>query len=105
MCNLGYSGLIVYKAHPLTYLIGRALVKVKYLGMANLLLPEDPPYPEYIQDRAMPNLILGESRKILSDEKASSRRSNEIAQKLTKLLKGSQERGGVEWLLDEGSLG
>ena len=101
----GIPGLIVYKAHPLTYLIGRALVKVKYLGMANLLLPEDPPYPEYIQDRAMPNLILRESRKILSDEKASSRRSNEIAQKLTKLLKGSQERGGVEWLLDEGSLG
>lgn len=101
----GIPGLIVYKAHPLTYLIGRALVKVKYLGMANLLLPEDPPYPEYIQNRAIPNLILGESRKILSDEKASSRRSNEIAQKLTKLLKGSQERGGVEWLLDEGSLG
>ena len=59
----GIPGLIVYKAHPLTYLIGRALVKVKYLGMANLLLPEDPPYPEYIQRPGYAKSDPGESEK------------------------------------------
>ena len=45
----GIPGVIGYRAHPLTYLIGRFLVKVPHLGMANLLLPKDPPNPEFLQ--------------------------------------------------------
>jgi len=45
----GIPGAIAYRAHPLTYLIGRRLVKVPHLGIANLLLKE-PMYPELIQD-------------------------------------------------------
>ena len=38
----GIPGVIAYKAHPITYLIGKLLVKVPYLGMANLLLSKEP---------------------------------------------------------------
>ena len=34
----GIPGVVTYRADPLTYLIGRMLVKVEYLGIANLLL-------------------------------------------------------------------
>ena len=44
-------GAIAYRANPLTYLLGRLLVKIEYLGIANLLLKE-PMYPEYIQGAA-----------------------------------------------------
>jgi lipid-A-disaccharide synthase len=52
-------GAVVYRANPLTYLIGRMLVKVPYLGIANLLLKE-PMYPEYIQGAATPKALAGE---------------------------------------------
>ena len=52
-------GTVVYRANPLTYLIGRLLVKIKYLGIANLLLSE-PMYPEYIQGAATPKALAAE---------------------------------------------
>ena len=36
----------------MTYWLGRLLIKVPYLGMANLLLPDNPPYQEFIQFEA-----------------------------------------------------
>lgn len=101
----GIPGLIIYKAHPFTFLLGKALIKVKYLGMANLLLPENPPYPEFIQGRANPKLILIEIKNILGNETESRQRSLSSAKQLKDLLRGPQERGVVEWLEDEGSLG
>ena len=38
-CSLeGIPGAIVYKANPFTYLVGRAVVKIGYLSIANILL-------------------------------------------------------------------
>jgi len=52
-------GAVVYRANPLTYLMGRLLVKIEYLGIANLLLKE-PMYPEYIQGAATPKALAAE---------------------------------------------
>lgn len=52
-------GAVVYRANPLTYLLGRWLVKVPYLGIANLLLKE-PMYPEFIQGAASPAALAGQ---------------------------------------------
>jgi lipid-A-disaccharide synthase len=49
-------GAVAYRANPITYVIGRMLVKVPYLGIANLLLKE-PMYPEYIQGAATPQAL------------------------------------------------
>lgn len=101
----GIPGLIIYKTHPLTFLLGKLLIKVKYLGMANLLLPENPPYLEFIQGKAKPKLILMEIKNILGNEIDSRQRSISSAKQLKNLLRGPQEKGVVEWLEDEGSLG
>jgi len=47
----GIPGAIAYRANPGTYALGRWLVSVDYLGIANLLLREAM-YPEYIQGAA-----------------------------------------------------
>ena len=52
-------GAVVYRANPITYLLGRMLVKVPFLGIANLLLKE-PMYPEYIQGAATPKALASE---------------------------------------------
>lgn len=57
ICALvGIPGAIVYRAHPITYYLGRRLVKIPYLGMANLILGEAM-YPEFIQGDARPELL------------------------------------------------
>lgn len=53
----GIPGAIVYRAHPLTYWIGRRLVSIPYLGMANLILDEVM-YPEYLQGAANPKALI-----------------------------------------------
>jgi lipid-A-disaccharide synthase len=62
----GIPGAVVYRANFLTYLLGRRLVRVPYLGIANLLL-EKPMYPEYIQGNARPDALAAELRACLHD--------------------------------------
>ena len=57
------SRVIGYRAHPFTYLIGKLLVRVPHLGMANLLLPDNPPNPEFLQGRATGMRLAEEIRK------------------------------------------
>lgn len=62
----GIPGAIAYRAHPVTYLLGRMLVRVPYLGIANLLLGEEM-YPEYIQGRSSPRALAEELRRGVED--------------------------------------
>lgn len=100
----GVPGVIGYRAHPLTYLIGRFLVKVPHLGMANLLLPEDPPNPEFLQSQANGPRLAREIGKILDDPK-SGEHAGETAKKLHELLAQPQELSLIDWLVQEGRLG
>ena len=59
-------GAIAYRANPMTYLMGRMLVRVEYLGIANLLLGE-PMYPEYIQNAATPAALAKELRMLVEE--------------------------------------
>ena len=96
----GLPGIIAYKAHPLTYWLGRLLIKVPYLGMANLLLPDNPPYEEFIQSEATAeNLSKGIEGMLINDNE--SRRFGECSLKLKSILQGPQELGAVDWVATE----
>lgn len=58
--------IIVYKTSELTYQIGKALVKLKNIGMANIILNENV-VPELVQRNVNSNQIYEVSRNILSD--------------------------------------
>ncbi len=92
----GIPGAILYKANMFTYIIGRMIVDIDKLGMANILLKETV-YPEYIQNDA--------NSKILNDELIecikSPKRREEIliqANKLRNLLISADKLGAAEWL-------
>ena len=89
-------GAIAYRANPLTYLMGRMLVKVDYLGIANLLLGE-PMYPEYIQNAATPAALAKELRAAVQDP---TRRDRTVAQaaRLRELLSVPATGTAGEWL-------
>ena len=93
----GIPGVVVYRANPMTYLLGKWLVKVPYLGIANLLL-EEAMYPEYIQGAATPAALSRELRSCLDDP---SRRDRTAARagKLRAILRQPASGTAADWLL------
>jgi lipid-A-disaccharide synthase len=92
----GIPGAIAYRANPLTYLIGRWLVSVPYIGIANLLLNE-PMYPEFIQGAATPEALAGELQACLEDPGRRERTAGQAA-RLRALLQVPANGTAAQWL-------
>lgn len=79
LAYMGVPHVIAYKAHPVTWLALRALVKVKYAHLANILL-DAPVIPEFLQNqcksfeigKAIYALFKFEDRRKLQLEKTAS---------------------------------
>ncbi|MDR2737756.1 MAG: lipid-A-disaccharide synthase [Puniceicoccales bacterium] len=96
-CLAGIPGAIVYKTHPLTYAVGKVLTKVKFLGIANVLLGRCA-WKEFLQSRLKVRTVakyitncLENSDMIDSFEAASL--------ELKKILSVSRDMSAAEWML------
>jgi lipid-A-disaccharide synthase len=94
----GIPGAVCYRAHPLTYALGKMLVNVTHLGIANLLLPDDPPYPEFLQGDASAGK-LGAVLKRAIEDKSRAAKSMEAAQTLKRILSTGESTDPATWLL------
>jgi len=92
----GIPGAVAYRTDPVTYFLGRLIVKVPYIGIANLLLGEAM-YPEYIQGAATPAALAAELCACLGDP-ARRARTAEQAAKLRTLLGRPTRGSAAEWL-------
>lgn len=79
---LGTPMVVLYKVSPLTYFIGKALVKIKNIAMVNIVLGESV-VPELIQFQATPDKIREQMNKYLMD----STYYNSIKNKLSRIPK------------------
>jgi lipid-A-disaccharide synthase len=95
----GIPGAVTYRTDPLTYAIGRLLVKVKFIGIANLLLGEAM-YPEYIQGAAKPEVLAAELRACLEDPVRRETTARQ-AMRLRELLGGATDATAAEWVARE----
>lgn len=93
----GIPGAIAYRANPLTYLLGRMLVHIQYLGIANLLLGE-PMYPEFIQGAATPKALANELQDCVNTP-ARRERTVEQATRLRALLSQPAAGTTADWLV------
>ncbi len=93
----GIPGAIVYRANPLTYFIGRRLVSIDRLGIANILLERDV-YPEYLQGAASPEALNRELEVCLHDS-ARLTITQKAAAELIHLLGEEREMSPADWLL------
>jgi len=93
----GIPGAIAYRANPLTYVMGRLLVRVPYLGIANLLLRR-PMYPEFIQGAATPGALAAELRTCVHDL-ARRERTWADAAELRALLSVPASGTAGDWLV------
>lgn len=69
--------IIIYKVHPLTFWIGKHVVKVPFIGLPNLIA-EKIVMPELIQDEATPEAITREVGLLLQDTTKRSEAIDEL---------------------------
>jgi lipid-A-disaccharide synthase len=89
-------GAIAYRLNPMSYWLGRLLVQVKYIGIANLLL-DRPLHPEFIQAAASPAQL---SRQLLRalDQSEAATEAQKGAVKLRGLLHAGSDASAADWL-------
>ena len=74
----GTPMIIIYKVSPASYWLGRALIRVKHIGLVNLIANKRI-VPELLQDEASPQNIAKTAIKMLSDDKALERLADELS--------------------------
>lgn len=91
----GIPGAIVYRANPLTFWLGKRLVRIAWLGMANILL-DRMVWPEFLQGDAQPEKL---ARHLVHLESPDSAQSfQDAAQELKSLLRPPSSGDAVDWL-------
>ena len=68
---MGCPMVAVYRVHPLSYFIGKALVKVRFVSLVNLILGREA-VPERLQSRAIPTVLGAELRSLLAPASAAA---------------------------------
>jgi len=94
----GIPGAIAYRTDLLTYVIARWVVRVPYLGIANILLGA-PMYPEFIQGAATPAELAAQLTECTTDPR---RRETTAAQarELRAMLANPAGRTEADWLAE-----
>lgn len=93
----GIPGTIVQRVQPVTYLLARLLVRIEYVGLANIILGREL-IREYIQ-HADPVVLARELREAM--ENPERRREAEAgSRELQALLAGDGSRAAGEWLCE-----
>jgi len=93
----GIPGAIAYRTDPFTYMMARWLVRVPYLGIANILMGE-PMYPEYIQGAATPESLARELDACVNDPRRRGRTAVE-SRRLADMLARPPGDNEADWLL------
>jgi lipid-A-disaccharide synthase len=92
--------VLIYKVAWPTYLAGRAVVRVKYLGMPNLLAEKEV-VPEFIQHRAEPHRVADEMRILVDDSIAREQMISEFDTIIGKLGRGRATEKAAQVIIQE----
>ena len=91
--------IIIYKVSPLSYHLGRYLIRVKYIGLANLISDREI-FPELIQTKASPKLIAETAEHMLTETHGFENLQAELLEIRKKLGKPGASDRVAELALD-----
>ncbi len=91
--------VLVYKVAGLTYLVGRMLIRVKHLGMPNVLADREI-VPEFIQENARPGAIATALLRLLDDPARRAQMIADFDTVIAKLGKGGAGETAARAILD-----
>jgi len=92
--------VLIYRVAWLTYLAARLVVKVKYLGMPNVLANREI-VPEFIQHKAQPRAIAAAVARLLTDKTERTRMLTDFACVVQKLGRGEASANAAEAIVTE----
>jgi len=92
--------VLIYRVAWLTYLAARLVVKVKHLGMPNVLVNREI-VPEFIQHKAQPRSIAAAVGRLLTDKTARARMLADFANVAQKLGRGEASANAAEAIMTE----
>ena len=92
--------VLIYRVAWLTYLAARLVVKVKYLGMPNVLANREI-VPEFIQHKAQPRAIAAAVARLLADKTERARMLTDFANVAKKLGRGEASVNAAEAIVTE----
>lgn len=92
----GIPGAIIYRAHPVTWFVGKRVVRIQWLGIANILLKRSA-WPEFLQGDADPQRLASELANCLHDA-ARRTAAAEAAAELHRALSQPGSQSVAEWL-------
>lgn len=91
--------VLVYKVAALTYLAGRLLIRVKHLGMPNVLADREI-VPEFIQGNAQPAAIASAMLRLLDDRDRRKQMLADFEKVIAKLGKGGANEVAARAILE-----
>ena len=96
---LGCPMIVVYRAAPLTYWIGRQLIQVKWLGMVNLVANRTI-CPEFIQGDARPAAMVAALEPLMAESAARQAQLDGLAEVAAALAGEAGARSAGLWVAE-----
>ncbi len=96
----GLPMCIVYKVAAVTWVVGKQLVKVPFLGMPNVLAGREIAR-EFLQGDATPKALADETLRLVSDDVARATIQRELASVITQLGETGAAHRAADAILDE----
>jgi lipid-A-disaccharide synthase len=100
---VGIPQVVVYRVHPLTYAVGRRVVKVKYLSIVNVMADEAI-VPEFLQDNLEASAVAQEALELLNNSRRRETMKRRVAEIVATLGEPGASQRAAEAILIEASL-
>jgi lipid-A-disaccharide synthase len=100
---VGIPQIVVYRVHPLTYAVGKRVVKVKYLSIVNVMANEAV-VPEFLQDNLEASAVAREALELLGNTPRREAMKRRVAQVVSSLGEPGASTRAAEAILLEAAL-
>ena len=100
---VGIPQVVVYRVHPLTYAVGRRVVKVKYLSIVNVMANEAI-VPEFLQDNLEASAVAQEALELLGNTQRRDNMKRRVAQVVSTLGEPGASKRAADAILRQTAL-
>jgi lipid-A-disaccharide synthase len=100
---VGIPQVVVYRVHPLTYAVGRRVVKVKHLSIINVMANETI-VPEFLQDNLEASAVAQEALELLNNPQRRETMKRRVAEVVSTLGEPGASKRAAEAILLEAAL-